>query len=90
MAEFCLDCWNRINDTKDSPRKYIFCKELALCEGCGKEKPIILIERKAYYLHKFRYILFPFRVLYILVYALCRLFVFPFFLYRLLKEKRDR
>lgn len=41
MAEFCLECWNRINGTNDSPRKYIMSKELALCEGCGKMKIVI-------------------------------------------------
>ena len=27
MAEFCLDCWNRIMGTKDPPGKYILSRE---------------------------------------------------------------
>ena len=53
MAEFCLECWNRINGTKDSGRKYMLSKELDLCEGCGEWKPVIIVERKTYYMNKF-------------------------------------
>ena len=38
MAEFCLDCWNRLNETDALPGKYILSKELDLCEGCGEWK----------------------------------------------------
>lgn len=40
MAEFCLDCWNKIMGTKDSPRKYVISREPDLCEECGAWKPI--------------------------------------------------
>ena len=50
MAEFCLDCWNKLNGSNDSERKYILSKELDLCEGCGEFKPIIIMERKLYYM----------------------------------------
>ena len=33
MAEFCLECWNRMNEINDSPKKYVLSKELELCEG---------------------------------------------------------
>lgn len=46
MAEFCLDCWNEINETNDPPEKYIISKDLELCEGCGEYKHTIIIERK--------------------------------------------
>lgn len=42
MAEFCLDCWNRMNETNDPPKKYVISKELELCEGCGEWKPVIV------------------------------------------------
>ena len=45
MAEFCLDCWNRINETNDSPRRYILSREPDLCEGCGECKRVIFVER---------------------------------------------
>lgn len=46
MAEFCLDCWNRLNHTSYTERDFILSEELELCEGCAKFKPIILAERK--------------------------------------------
>lgn len=42
MAEFCLDCWNRIVGTKDPPGKYIISREPDLCEECGQWKPVIV------------------------------------------------
>lgn len=55
MAEFCLACWNKINGTNDSPQKYLFSDEPELCEGCGKQKRIIITERKSYYKSYYRY-----------------------------------
>ena len=46
MAEFCLDCWNRLNHTSYTERDFILSEELESCEGCAKFKPIILAERK--------------------------------------------
>ena len=46
MAEFCLDCWNEINGTKHSKRKYVMSKELDLCEECGEWKQVIICYRK--------------------------------------------
>lgn len=46
MAEFCLDCWNRLNHTSYTERDFILSEELELCEGSAKFKPIILAERK--------------------------------------------
>lgn len=42
MSEYCLDCWNEINETNDPKEKYILSKELDLCEGCGEWKPVII------------------------------------------------
>ncbi len=40
MAEFCLDCFNRlIADTGDSP---IVSDSVFLCEGCGQVKPVVV------------------------------------------------
>ena len=49
MAEFCLDCWNRINKTKYDERKYVISKDLDLCEGCGERKHVIVMERNGYW-----------------------------------------
>lgn len=48
MAEFCLDCWNRINGTNDPPDQYVISKDLELCEGCGMWKHVIITERDVY------------------------------------------
>ena len=53
MAEFCLQCWNRINKTNDPPDKYILSKELDLCEGCGKWTNVIITTRRTYKLRLF-------------------------------------
>ncbi len=41
MAEFCLDCWNKLNGTHSTERDYILSDDLDLCEGCGQFRPVI-------------------------------------------------
>ena len=48
MAEFCLDCWNKINDTNDTPKKYVLSRRSDLCEECGEMKRIIISVRRRY------------------------------------------
>lgn len=48
MAEFCLACWNKLNERNDPAERYIMSKELDLCEGCGKWEKIIVRERKLF------------------------------------------
>ena len=50
MAEFCLECWNKINEREDKAQKFILSKELEICEGCGKWKKVIIVERKYFFL----------------------------------------
>ena len=45
MAEFCLECWNKINETKDSKWRYILSLHKDLCEECGQYKRVIIVER---------------------------------------------
>lgn len=45
MAEFCLDCWNKINETKDSKWRYVISWNKDLCEECGQLKRVIVVER---------------------------------------------
>ena len=45
MAEFCLECWNRINESHDTKRRYILSVDNDLCEGCGQYKRVIVVER---------------------------------------------
>lgn len=46
MAEFCLDCWNRLNGTRYTEAEMeIDRDELDICEGCGKLCFCIIGER---------------------------------------------
>ena len=49
MAEFCLKCWNEINETNYTEDKYIMSEELDLCEGCGEYKHVIVAEKSVPY-----------------------------------------
>ena len=46
MAEFCPECWNRLNGRKDTEKKYKMSADLDLCEGCGQWKRVIVCERR--------------------------------------------
>ena len=48
MSEFCLDCWNKIMDTKDTKRKFIMSRDLDLCEECGQWKHVIVAIKPRY------------------------------------------
>lgn len=49
MAEFCVDCWNRINHLQKTEKDYILSKELDLCKGCGKFRHVIVRERMGFW-----------------------------------------
>lgn len=34
MAEFCLECWNRLNNLNLTEKDVVLSKNLDLCEGC--------------------------------------------------------
>ena len=69
MAEFCLDCWNKISETNDPPEKYIISKDLDFCEECREWKPVIVMEKRAWIIRQ----LFPLRVLFFPVELVVRL-----------------
>ena len=50
MAEFCVDCWNKIMDTSDPKKKFILSRELDLCEECGNYRQVIVAIKKRYLL----------------------------------------
>ncbi len=82
MAEICLECWNKVNQSKDKPIKYILSKELELCEECGEYKQTIVMYRWAYYRRKFRYVLFPFEIVF-------RILRIPYVLYCIRKSDKE-
>lgn len=68
MAEFCVDCINRINNTNYSKRSFIISKDLDLCEGCGELKRVVIARRSIYYARKMRFLVLPFWILLRLLY----------------------
>ncbi len=72
MAEFCLECWNRITETNNHVSKYIISEDLELCEGCKKLKNVIVMKRKHSYLCKFLYIVSRFKTMGAMLHTLWR------------------
>lgn len=54
MAEYCVNCWNKLNRCNVPAHRFILSNELELCEGCGQWTNVIVIERKFLYIHKLR------------------------------------
>ncbi len=52
MAEFCVQCYNRINQKKTHPCDYILSFYPELCEGCGEYKRVIIL-RTPYWNNRF-------------------------------------
>lgn len=46
MAEFCLDCWNKLSNKNFTEKDYVLSRELDLCEECGEWKPVIIRVRR--------------------------------------------
>ena len=42
MAEFCADCFNKMNQTDYPPEDFGLSKRLDLCEGCGEMKRVVI------------------------------------------------
>lgn len=41
MAEFCLECWNKMNHTRLEEEDVILSAHLDLCEGCAEMKRVV-------------------------------------------------
>lgn len=87
MAEFCLDCWNRLNGRNDPPEKYIISRRPDLCEGCGEWKRVIAMPKNEGPLYRLDRILLPFYVLFFPLKLLARLILR---MIRRLWEKRKK
>ena len=48
MAEFCPECWNALNGTKEQADNWLLSEDLELCEGCGKWTHVIVKEKKRF------------------------------------------
>ena len=45
MAEFCLECYNKLNALQLTLDDVVLDSELDLCEGCGELKHTIIEEK---------------------------------------------
>ena len=88
MAEFCLKCFNKINETNDDENKYIMSEYLDVCEECGEWKRVVVCTRRTYYIHKYRFIIFPFKVIFLIFYIMWRLFIIPYTMYKTVKSNK--
>ena len=46
MAEFCLDCLNKLSNEKYSAFHYHISRDLDLCEECGEYKHVVICRKK--------------------------------------------
>jgi len=46
MAEFCLDCWNKLNGRRDTAGQYVLSRNLELYEGCAQLRHVIVRARR--------------------------------------------
>ena len=91
MAEFCKDCFNKLNGTDTLPKGYKVSKYRDLCEECGEIKPVVLSK----WVWEYRYIKprlpFPFKQIYVVLYVIWRLIRMPYTLYEFhMLEKKER
>ena len=80
MAEFCLECWNRINETKDTEDKYIISDDLDLCEGCGELKHVVVAERGLQFSSAFD------KRIFVPIIGLFELLLLPYWVYKYIKR----
>ena len=88
MAEFCLDCWNKMNGTNESEYDYIISDDLDYCEGCGEWKHVIVIKREFYHIPIHMYFTFLIKTIYYLLCLIWKLLSLPYLLYTYLKSKK--
>lgn len=82
MADFCLDCWNKINETNGSKRKYILSEDLELCEGCGEWKRVIIAKRNSYCTYESRYVVLPISIIGGVICFLSKLLMWLHFIFK--------
>lgn len=90
MAEFCLDCWNKLHGTNAPQCCYVLSKSPELCEGCGKQKRVIIAVRSYSLWRKFSFLFFPFRIFFLLFSSLRKLFLHFTFREKAKKGKKER
>lgn len=87
MADFCVECWNRINETNYPTTKYFVTRGNYLCEGCGEYKPVIIEEKKQYFIDWLYFFFFPLDYIVKALYVLWRMLILPYIIYKKHKKK---
>ena len=85
MAEFCLDCWNKIYYKDYSKWDVKLSLGLDLCEGCGEWKRVVL-KKRGYWDNRFILI----RLVAIILDGVIHLFLCPFRCYQSKRKRRSR
>ena len=49
MAEFCLECLNKISKTNYSKKDCVISKKLYFCEECNQIKKVVVRIRKPFF-----------------------------------------
>ena len=49
MAEFCLECWCKLNGTRKDRWRYMLSLDKDLCETCGEFKRVVVGDRSLYW-----------------------------------------
>lgn len=78
----------KLNKEENDKRKYVLSKDLDLCEGCGEFKNVVVGIKS--YVTVFDYILFPFKLVFILISFFIRLILLPYFIYKYIKENNGQ
>ncbi len=90
MAEFCLECWRRINGTTNSKKQYILSEDLDLCEGCGVWKQVVIMERSGYSWVELEWADLLMSVFCEGMHLIWKLLILPYTIYKYCKSKRKR
>lgn len=43
MAEFCLSCYNEMENTHLTEKDVTLSEDVDLCEGCGERKQVVIL-----------------------------------------------
>lgn len=87
MADFCFDCYRKLEHFRGPAWLLVFSEDCELCEGCGKYKQVVITHRIYRYLRFLNFFLFPVKLPFYILGFLLRLFMLPITLY---KEKKRR
>ena len=64
MAEFCVDCWNKIFDTQYAEKWLVMSKEKTICEDCQQMKFYVVTTKADRWKRRLYWLIFPFDFVY--------------------------